>query len=113
MIVLLHHPLSNAPPHRLYWMRNLRDAEALVAVLKEGGASMVLHGHNHIRHSNEADGIPVHMAASTSNVGPSDARSRAWSRYVIWDVDPQARVAEPASVRVYDVDRGDFVAATA
>jgi len=112
VIVMLHHPLSNDPPHRLYWMRNLRDAEGLVAVLKEGGASMVLHGHNHIRHSNDAAGIPVHTAASTSNVGPGDSRSRAWSRYVIWEVDAQARVAEPASVREYDVERGAFVAAT-
>jgi 3',5'-cyclic AMP phosphodiesterase CpdA len=111
VIVLLHHPLANEPHHRLYFMRSLKDAGALLDVLKRGGVSMVLHGHNHIRYSANLDGIPVHTAASTSNVGASGPGSRAWARYVVWDIDPGTQTASAVHTRVYDPDSTRFVEA--
>jgi 3',5'-cyclic AMP phosphodiesterase CpdA len=43
-VVLVHHsPL----PGQANWQRGLRDAKALAEILKEKGAELVLHGHNH------------------------------------------------------------------
>lgn len=111
VIVMLHHPLVDDPPHRLFFMRNLRDADDLADVLKEGGVNAVHHGHNHIQHTVEVAGIPVHTAASTSNVGPGNPKSRAWSKYVIWDVDAAAGTASAATTRRYDADTDSFVSA--
>lgn len=43
-VVLIHHPPlpGQSPPRRA-----LRDADALAAVLREHGAELILHGHNH------------------------------------------------------------------
>jgi len=43
-VVLIHHP----PLHgQVGWRRGLRDARELTGLLKEKGAELVLHGHNH------------------------------------------------------------------
>jgi 3',5'-cyclic AMP phosphodiesterase CpdA len=42
--VLIHHPPL---PGQASWRRGLRDAKATIGVLKEAGAELVLHGHNH------------------------------------------------------------------
>jgi 3',5'-cyclic AMP phosphodiesterase CpdA len=43
-VVLIHHPPL---PGQAPWRRNLRDARRLVEILKEKGAELVLHGHDH------------------------------------------------------------------
>jgi 3',5'-cyclic AMP phosphodiesterase CpdA len=43
-VVLIHHPPL---PGQAGWRRGLRDARALKKVLKEHGAELVLHGHDH------------------------------------------------------------------
>lgn len=43
-VVLIHHPPL---PGQAGWRRGLRDAKALTKVLKEKGAELVLHGHDH------------------------------------------------------------------
>jgi 3',5'-cyclic AMP phosphodiesterase CpdA len=43
-VVLIHHPPL---PGQAGWRRGLRDARALTQVLKEKGAELVLHGHDH------------------------------------------------------------------
>ena len=42
--MLIHHPPL---PGQAPWRRNLRDAKRLVEILKEKGAELVLHGHDH------------------------------------------------------------------
>jgi 3',5'-cyclic AMP phosphodiesterase CpdA len=43
-VVLIHHPPL---PGQASWRRGLRDAKATIGILKEAGAELVLHGHNH------------------------------------------------------------------
>ena len=43
-VVLIHHPPL---PGQAPWRRGLRDAKRLVEVLKDKGAELVLHGHDH------------------------------------------------------------------
>jgi 3',5'-cyclic AMP phosphodiesterase CpdA len=43
-VVLIHHPPL---PGVVGWRRGLRDATAVTQILKEKGAELVLHGHNH------------------------------------------------------------------
>jgi 3',5'-cyclic AMP phosphodiesterase CpdA len=43
-VVLIHHPPLAG---QAGWRRGLRDAKALTSLLKEKGAELVLHGHNH------------------------------------------------------------------
>ncbi|MGC1179274.1 MAG: metallophosphoesterase, partial [Methyloceanibacter sp.] len=43
-VVLIHHPPL---PGQANWGRGLRDAKAVAGILKEKGAELVLHGHNH------------------------------------------------------------------
>ena len=57
------------------------------------------------------DGLPVHTAASTSNVGASGPQSRAWARYVVWDIDSATQSASAVHTRVYDPDNARFVEA--
>jgi 3',5'-cyclic AMP phosphodiesterase CpdA len=43
-VVLIHHPPL---PGQASWRRGLRDAAKLCGILKDKGAELVLHGHNH------------------------------------------------------------------
>jgi len=43
-VVLIHHPPLSS---QASWRRGLRDAKKLTSLLKEKGAELVLHGHNH------------------------------------------------------------------
>jgi 3',5'-cyclic AMP phosphodiesterase CpdA len=43
-VVLIHHPPLDG---QVGWRRGLRDAKELTGLLKEKGAELVLHGHNH------------------------------------------------------------------
>jgi 3',5'-cyclic AMP phosphodiesterase CpdA len=43
-VVLVHHPPL---PGQASWRRGLRDAKAMMNILKEKGVELVLHGHNH------------------------------------------------------------------
>jgi 3',5'-cyclic AMP phosphodiesterase CpdA len=43
-VVLIHHPPLAGQAN---WRRGLRDAKELTSLLKEKGAELVLHGHNH------------------------------------------------------------------
>jgi 3',5'-cyclic AMP phosphodiesterase CpdA len=43
-VVLIHHPPLAG---QVGWRRGLRDAKELTSLLKEKGAELVLHGHNH------------------------------------------------------------------
>jgi len=87
-VVLIHHPpLVNRHGEE----RNLRDREALQAVLARTGADLVLHGHDHRDYFNDLPGpggnrIPVVGAGSASYDGPPDRRSR----YHIFEISEAA-----------------------
>jgi 3',5'-cyclic AMP phosphodiesterase CpdA len=84
-VLLIHHPpLVN----RAGEDRNLRDREALQAVLARTGADLVLHGHDHRDFWKELPGpdgsrIPVVGAGSASYAGRPETRSR----YHIFEID--------------------------
>jgi 3',5'-cyclic AMP phosphodiesterase CpdA len=80
-LVMLHHsPL----PAGHSWRKRLTDAEALVAVLREAGVEMIVHGHGHHEHleplETRAGRALVVAAPSASHAG--DGRA-GWNRYVI------------------------------
>lgn len=77
-VVLIHHPpVMHRPPES----RNLRDREALVALLGRTGAELVIHGHDHRDERTLLEGangkrIPVFGAGSASYAGAADRRAR-------------------------------------
>lgn len=77
-VVLLHHPpVVHRPPEQ----RNLRDRDALLAMLRRVGAELVLHGHDHSDLYALVEGpagrpIPVVGGGSASYHGALTARSR-------------------------------------
>ncbi len=84
-VVLIHHP---PVVHRGGEDRNLRDREALAALLRRTGADLVLHGHDHRDELASLDGpggkkIPVVGAGSASYAGGPDRRSR----YNVYELD--------------------------
>jgi 3',5'-cyclic AMP phosphodiesterase CpdA len=103
-VLLIHHPpLVN----RAGEDRNLRDREALQAVLARAGAELVLHGHDHRDFWNELPGpggarIPVVGAGSASYAGGPDTRSR----YHIFDIDGSVITAVTYA---HDTVTGKFV----
>jgi 3',5'-cyclic AMP phosphodiesterase CpdA len=90
-VVLLHHP---PVVHKRGEDRNLRDREALAAVLREAGAELVLHGHDHQDECAYLDGpagarIPAVGAGSASYAGGPDRRAR----YNVYEIDAGAITA--------------------
>ncbi|GLK76856.1 metallophosphoesterase [Methylopila jiangsuensis] len=70
-VVTVHHPVAeDGTP----WLRRLRDADALRAVLAAEGAELVLHGHNHepTRHAVPGPNGPIPVIAVPScSAGPT------------------------------------------
>lgn len=100
-VVVLHHP-----PVRLKGgeERNLRDRSALAEVLREVGADLVIHGHDHRDELATLPGpgeipIPIVGAGSASYAGAADRRAR----YNIYEVGAPG---EPISVTVRSHDEG-------
>jgi 3',5'-cyclic AMP phosphodiesterase CpdA len=87
-VVLIHHP-----PVRLKGgeERNLKDRDALAAMLARAGAELVLHGHDHRDERAELPGpdgakIPVIGAGSASYAGGPEKRAR----YNVYEFDGAA-----------------------
>jgi 3',5'-cyclic AMP phosphodiesterase CpdA len=77
-VVLVHHPPVR---HKHGEDRNLRDRDALAAVLGRVGADLVLHGHDHADERAEVAGpngraIPIIGGGSASYTGGPERRSR-------------------------------------
>ena len=72
-VVLIHHPPRSSPQN---YFRRLTDARKFRAVLKEHGAEMVIHGHNHEHGMIWLDGpqnpIPAFCVPSASSPPQSD-----------------------------------------
>lgn len=107
-IVLIHHP---PVVNRLGEDLNLRDRQALQALLARTGADLVLHGHDHRDFWKEIAGpdgarIPVVGVGSASYSGGSRKRSR----YRIFAIDASSIVAvtyvhDPATGKHAEHDR--------
>lgn len=67
-LVMLHHPLLPDPSRPLDPLRRLTDAADVVSVLREGGADLIVHGHNHVFLRNRLPGteVPIIQVASGS-----------------------------------------------
>jgi 3',5'-cyclic AMP phosphodiesterase CpdA len=83
-VVLIHHPpvLQKGAEHR-----NLRDREALAAVLARVGAELVLHGHDHRDERADLPGpggkpIPI-VGAGSASYGGGPAQRARWNVYEI------------------------------
>jgi 3',5'-cyclic AMP phosphodiesterase CpdA len=84
-VVLVHHP---PVVHKHGDDRNLRDRDALAAVLARAGAELVLHGHDHEDQRAELPGpggrkIPIIGAGSASYGGRPERRAR----YSVYEID--------------------------
>lgn len=84
-VVLIHHP---PVVHRPGEDRNLRDRDALVALLRRTGADLVLHGHDHRDERAVVEGpggapIPIIGAGSASYAGAPPHRAR----YNIYEIE--------------------------
>jgi 3',5'-cyclic AMP phosphodiesterase CpdA len=107
-VVLIHHP-----PVRLKGGedRNLKDRDALAAMLARAGADLVLHGHDHHDERAELPGpggakIPVIGAGSASYTGGPEKRAR----YNVYEFDGTSitcltRVHDEASDRFHEATR--------
>jgi 3',5'-cyclic AMP phosphodiesterase CpdA len=83
-VVLIHHP----PLGRRPWNKRLTDAAALLRVLQQHGAELVLHGHDHREMLNWATGptgpIPVvGVPSASAAAGSHEDDPAAWHLYAI------------------------------
>ncbi|MFM9975351.1 MAG: metallophosphoesterase family protein [Beijerinckiaceae bacterium] len=83
-VIMIHHPPTRNGASR---GRGLRDAKAFEAVIREHGAELVLHGHNHrqsVIRIPGADGpVPVVGVASASAIPGRPAHLAAYHLYTI------------------------------
>ncbi len=103
-LVLIHHP---PVVHRGWFARNLRDRDALQAMLARAGADLVVHGHDH---ADERAAIPG-PAASIPVIGVGsasydDRRLDRAARYHIFEIT--ARRLGRMTTRVWDRDVDQF-----
>lgn len=108
-VVHLHHsPL----PGREKWRKRLTDAPAVLQVLVEHGAELVLHGHGHRAHRDEvttADGTALVIAVpSASSVGLHGGRAASYNCYRVERETAGWRVE--INGRQYLPHRGEFAA---
>lgn len=104
-LVVVHHPPL---PTHTHWHNGLTDAEALLEVLREAGADLVVHGHIH-RHSRGSvpgpDGeIPVISAGSGTWLSPDDPERRA--QYNLYRLRDGA--LDAVQIRRYNPQSGAF-----
>ncbi len=100
-VVMVHHsPVHGATG----WYRRLTDAHAFRDAIREGGAELVLHGHNHHTHVDKIDGphgpVPVVGVAAASVLPTAEVRGGS---YILFEIETEGgfkcRMAERAYVR--------------
>jgi 3',5'-cyclic AMP phosphodiesterase CpdA len=90
-VVLVHHHLLPAPEHKLDYLRRLVNASAVREALREGGANLVLHGHNHhprlqhLARPGSDDVVWISENGSTSQVDDNENYMAKYSLYEIGD----------------------------
>ena len=111
-VVMIHHPphTSGATPGR-----GLTDSRRFERIIREQGAELIIHGHNH-RHSvvylDGPDGrVPVVGVASASAVPGTDRHRAAWHLYEItrsgscWQIEGIIRGMTRDSEGVIEINR--------
>ena len=83
LVVLVHHPLHMPEKGSKRWFESLRDADALLAVLKAHGHFTLLHGHLHKRMTHAADAFTSYGASSASNEHTDPLKDAAINVYDI------------------------------
>lgn len=116
-IVMIHHPPLPGLAHPA---GALRDAAPLREILKEQGAELVLHGHNHEHMRNElisrSGTIHVLGVPSASMVRTSHHAAAAWNMLRIvrhggkWTIHVTTRGFDPATRQIGDI--ADFTLST-
>jgi 3',5'-cyclic AMP phosphodiesterase CpdA len=111
-VVLIHHsPL----PGQANWQRGLRDAKALAEILKEKGAELVLHGHNHeqtVRELETVSGTAIVVGVpSASEAVAGRIPAARYNEYEIaragpgWRVEMTGRAVASTPERVEECER--------
>ncbi len=118
-LVMIHHPPA---PGLTSPIRSLSDASELEAVLKNRGAELIIHGHNHERSFHEIEGaagkIPVIGVPSASMAAGMHHPPAAWNQYCIerfkgtWKTDVKIRQWNAAEQRFDDSDSFTIQAAS-
>jgi 3',5'-cyclic AMP phosphodiesterase CpdA len=111
-VVLIHHPPLRA---QAGWHRGLRDAGKITKILRDHGAELVLHGHNHAQtvHELETATGPAFVIGVPSASEAVEGRIPAarWNEYGIaragkgWHVEMVGRSVGAAPVDVWESER--------
>jgi 3',5'-cyclic AMP phosphodiesterase CpdA len=108
-VIMIHHPPTRKGAS---YGRGLRDASAFEALIKEHGAELVLHGHNHKQSLVYLQGpsgrVPVVGVASASAV-PGKPNHRA--AYHLYDIDRKAAHFE-ISMRIRGLQESGVIGET-
>ncbi len=83
LIVAVHHPLHMPQKGSKRWFESLRDADALLDVLKAHGHFTLLHGHLHKRMTHRTEAYTSYGAASASNEHQDPLKDAAINVYDI------------------------------
>jgi 3',5'-cyclic AMP phosphodiesterase CpdA len=111
-VVLIHHPPL---PGQASWRRGLRDAKAMMSILKEAGAELVLHGHNHEQTVFEFDTVtgPVVVVGvpSASEAVSGRIPAARYNEYRIarvgngWRCEMMGRAVADTAAHVWECER--------
>jgi 3',5'-cyclic AMP phosphodiesterase CpdA len=110
VIVALHHPAVRKASARKQYLDGLRDAPALLSVLRSLRRGLVLHGHLHRRVQctiTTTDGRLLQVGATSASLQSPDPDRMAG--YNVYDVAPDGAITLEA--RVYDKATSSFRAA--
>lgn len=88
-VVLIHHP----PVSDAHWHKRLTDAAALLAVIAQHGADLLLHGHDHLAMLNWLEGpdgsrVPA-VGVPSASAAPGIAKEPA--AYNLYEIDGEPR----------------------
>ena len=111
-VVLVHHPPLAG---QAGWRRGLRDAKALTSLLKERGAELVLHGHNHEQTLFELDTVTgpaiVVGVPSASEAVSGRIPAARYNEYRIgkvkngWQCEMVGRAVADSNAHVWECER--------
>ena len=110
-VVALHHPAVRRASARKQYLDGLRDAPALLSVLRSLSSGLVVHGHLHRRVQRTittTNGRLIQAGATSASLQSADPNRMAG--YNVYDVSPNGAIALEA--RVYETATSSFHAAT-
>jgi 3',5'-cyclic AMP phosphodiesterase CpdA len=112
-VVLVHHPPLPGPGG---WRRELRDREALRAVLRSAGAELLLHGHHHavLRAAVDGPAWPIPVLGAPLALRSKGEEPAGWHLHrIARDEGVERGWRLDTTVRAWDGDAGVFRTAQA